>query len=254
MYFLWENYNEKKGFFMKKILHLEHTRGKGEYGWLRANYSFSFAHYVDATRMQFGALRVLNDDFIAPSAGFGMHGHENMEIITIPLQGVLKHKDSLGHEGVLGPGEVQVMSAGMGLQHSEVNGSAHEITNILQLWVLPERRQVVPRYEQRYFEAKEYENRFLTVVTPWDANDGRALWMYQQAYCNIGKFPTGEAVSYTFRDAAHGVYLFVISGMVEVDGERMAKRDAMGIWDTTGILFNVIADAELLVIEVPMNW
>lgn len=236
---------------MKKLVHAANTRGKGQYGWLQANYSFSFSHYFNPDRIQFGALRVLNDDFIAPSMGFGTHPHDNMEIITIPLQGALKHKDSVGHEGIIRPGEIQVMSAGTGMQHSEINGSATETTNILQIWILPQERNVAPRYEQRAFDRTEDE--FVTVVRPKNAHDDSALWIHQQAYISIGNFKTDLETSYQLKNPQHGVYLFVIEGAVAVAGETLSKRYAIGIWETEQIPFTTLQETQLLLIEVPMD-
>lgn len=238
---------------MKTVVHRAQTRGTADYGWLKANYSFSFANYFDPDRLQFGLLRVLNDDFIAPSMGFGKHPHDNMEIVTIPLKGALKHKDSMQHEGVIRPGEVQVMSAGSGLEHSELNASASEETNILQLWVFPEKKDVKPRYDQKLFDEAAKTNTFLTVVSPADDNDGNALWIHQQAYFNLGNFSEGSAGSYRLANAEHGVYVFVIEGSIRVADEELHKRDAIGIRELEHIRIESLTDSKLLLIEIPMN-
>ncbi len=238
---------------MNTVVHKAHTRGSANYGWLKANYSFSFANYFNPERNGFGVLRVLNDDFIAPRMGFGKHPHENMEIVTIPLKGALKHKDSMDHEEVIQPGEVQVMSAGSGMQHSEVNASISEETNILQLWVFPEENDVNPRYDQKMFDESMKENKFLTVVSPRDKSDEHALWIHQQAYFNLGNFSKGSSGSYQLNNTTHGIYLFVIEGAVHVAGETLAKRDAIGIWNTAHINIQNNTDSKLLLIEIPMN-
>ncbi|MEM9687313.1 MAG: pirin family protein [Bacteroidota bacterium] len=238
---------------MNSVVYKANTRGTADYGWLRANYSFSFANYFNPDRIQFGVLRVLNDDFIAPGMGFGTHPHDNMEIVTIPLKGALKHRDSMSHEGVIRPGEVQVMSAGSGLRHSEMNASHSEETNILQLWILPEAKDVTPRYDQKMFDKKAKENTFLTVVTPKDKNDGNALWIHQQAYFSLGDFSKGSTASYHLKNKAHGVYLFVIEGQTEVAGKTLTQRDAISLRDTTSVPINSIKNSKLLLIEIPMN-
>ncbi len=238
---------------MKKIVHRSQTRGTANYGWLQARYSFSFANYSDPERVQFGALRVLNDDIVAPSMGFGRHPHNNMEIVSIPLKGALKHKDNMDHIEVIRPGEIQVMSAGSGIEHSEVNVSTKETMNLLQVWVLPEVRDVAPRYDQKTFDEGEKDNKFLTVVSPKDKNDGNALWIHQQAYFNLGNFNSGKEIAYSFNDTSNGAYLFVIEGDISVDHELLTKRDAIGIWDTETVSLKANTDSKLLLIEVPMN-
>ncbi|SHI53691.1 hypothetical protein SAMN04488096_102275 [Mesonia phycicola] len=236
---------------MKKVFHPASSRGSVDFGWLKANYSFSFAKYYNPDYMQFGNLRVLNDDFIAGGKGFGMHSHQNMEIITIPLQGALQHKDSLGNEGVITKGEVQVMSAGSGVQHSEFNASQTETVNILQIWVFTEKENATPRYDQKKFSFKA--NKFLQIVSPKNDNDGNALWVYQQAYFNLGNFNASTNVTYKLHQQNHGIYILVISGKIEVSNQLLEKRDAIGIWDTSNIEIKVIEDAYILLIEVPMT-
>ena len=171
-------------------------RGKADFGWLKANYSFSFANYFNPKNIQFGMLRVLNDDTIAAGMGFGTHPHENMEIITIPLEGALMHRDSMGNEGVIQNGEVQVMSAGTGIQHSEFNASSTEQLKLLQLWVFSEKDNVSPRYDQKSFDIDGQINTFVNIVSPEDKNDGEALWVHQQTFFNLGVFEAGKTINY----------------------------------------------------------
>jgi len=238
---------------MKKVFHPASSRGTTDFGWLKANYSFSFAKYYNPDSMQFGNLRVLNDDFIAGGKGFGMHSHQNMEIITIPLEGALQHKDSLGNQGVITKGEVQVMSAGSGVQHSEFNASQTETVNILQIWIFTEKENVTPRYDQKQFSFEENENNFTQIVSPQQDNDGNALWVYQQTYFNLGNFSASKNVTYKLHRQNHGVYIFVISGKIEVSNQLLDKRDALGVWETNNIEIKVIEDAQILLVEVPME-
>lgn len=228
-------------------------RGKADFGWLKANFSFSFGNYFNKDKVQFGMLRVLNDDTIAAGAGFGTHPHENMEIVTIPLEGGLKHRDSMGNEGVIGFGEVQVMSAGTGIQHSEMNASHKEQAKTLQLWVFPEKENVTPRYDQKSFDIERNINSFVTVVSPYDKNDGNALWIYQQAFFTLGIFEAGNFVTYELKIPGNGVYLFLIEGEIEVDNQTLSERDAVGITDFTKMEISTNRKSKMLLVEVPMN-
>ncbi|HEX8562649.1 MAG TPA: pirin family protein [Flavobacterium sp.] len=230
------------------------TRGKADFGWLNANFSFSFGNFYDPEKVQFGMLRVLNDDTISGGAGFGTHPHDNMEIITIPLEGGLRHRDSMGNEGVIGFGEVQVMSAGTGVQHSEMNASHSQQAKTLQLWVFPEMQNVSPRYDQKAFDLESNRNSFITVVAPHDKNDSNALWVYQQTYFNLGLFDSGATISYEVRIAGNGVYIFLIEGEIEIDGNTLNQRDAAGIIDAQAIQMTVLESAKILLIEVPMQY
>jgi len=238
---------------MKKILHPATTRGSADYGWLKAKYSFSFANYFDPSRIQFGLLRVLNDDIVAPAMGFGRHPHQNMEIVTIPQSGAVRHKDSMGNEGVVSSGEIQVMSAGSGVEHSEVNASAKDPLKLFQIWVFPEAENVPPRYDQKKIANLIRPNQINTVVKPRSEADENELWIHQQAYFNIGEFTEDKDVIYEMKQIGHGIYVMVIEGSVSVDGETLNTRDAMGIWDTDSIPMKVTKDTRLLLIEVPMN-
>ena len=227
-------------------------RGKADFGWLNANFSFSFGSYFDASKVQFGMLRVLNDDTIAAGAGFGTHPHENMEIITIPLEGGLKHRDSMGNEGIIGFGEVQVMSAGTGIEHSEMNASHKESAKTLQLWVFPEKQNVAPRYDQKSFDMESKRNQFVTVVTPFDKNDGNALWVYQQTFLNLGVFDDGINIAYQVNLPENGVYLFLIEGEIVINGQQLTERDAAGITKTKSFEIAVKKPSKILLVEVPM--
>lgn len=237
---------------MTTQLYKSSERGKANFGWLDANFSFSFGNYFNPDKVQFGMLRVLNDDTIAAGMGFGTHPHENMEIITIPLEGGLKHRDSMGNEGVIGFGEVQVMSAGTGILHSEMNASEKERAKTLQLWVFPERQDVEPRYDQKSFDLASKSNTFVTVVSPRDKNDGNALWVHQQTFFNLGIFESGTTVNYKVNIAKNGVYLFLIEGEIEVDNQTLNERDAMGITNFEDFDIVVKQHAKILLVEVPM--
>lgn len=234
---------------MKKVVHRKETRGHADHGWLKANFSFSFANYFNPERIQFGALRVLNDDYIAAGMGFGTHPHDNMEIVTIPLKGAIAHKDSMGTGSTIGPNEVQIMSAGTGVLHSEFNASETEEANTLQTWVLPKDRDIKPRYDQAKFTTEDKKNKFKVVVAP-DV-DG-AMWINQDAYYNLSSLDAGIELTYDIHKENNGAYLFLIEGELEVDGEIIGKRDAIGIWDTDKFNIKATQNSELLLIEVPM--
>ncbi len=236
---------------MKKIVHLANERGFADHGWLKAAHSFSFAQYYDPAKVHFGLLRVLNDDIVAPGMGFGMHGHDNMEIVTIPLEGMLAHKDSLGSEGTITAGEVQIMSAGSGIRHSEFNGSASEAVNLLQIWVFPKERNIEPRYDQKRFDTELAQNRFQILVSP--AEEEGALWINQNAVFAKGFFKSGGTYSYQVKHPGNGAYVFVIEGSIDLDSQLLARRDAVGVYDAERFDFEVKEDAQVLVIEVPME-
>ena len=245
--------NHALGVIMKKILHPAITRGSIDHGWLQANYSFSFGNYFDTNRLQFGALRVLNDDIIAPSMGFGTHPHNNMEIITIPQSGGVKHKDSMGNEGIVAAGDIQVMSAGKGVDHSEVNASTKDSLKLFQIWVLPETQNVMPRYNQKKISEIIVPNQFCTVIKPKTEANENELWIHQQAYFSLGDFSKPISTNYSVKKEAHGVYVLVISGTIIVDNETLNDRDAIGIWDTHTIDISIEKNSKVLLIEVPMN-
>lgn len=236
---------------MKTIIHRASERGHANHGWLNAYHSFSFAQYHDPNKVHFGLLRVLNDDTVAPGKGFGLHPHDNMEIVTIPLYGQLEHKDSMGNIGVIRPNEIQAMSAGSGIMHSEYNHSKTEPVNLLQIWIFPKERNIEPRYEQRVFTDADKDQQFKTIVAPVKSAD--VMWINQDAYFSIGKFKTGQTVDYTIQHKGNGAYVFIIEGAASINNEQLNKRDAMGISETTQFKINITADAEILVIDVPMN-
>ncbi len=238
---------------MNTILHKANTRGKADHGWLKSHHSFSFASYHNPERMSFGQLRVLNDDIVQPKMGFGTHPHQNMEIISIPLSGALSHKDSMDNKRAITVGEVQVMSAGTGLQHSEFNDSKTDEVNFLQLWILPEVQNVTPRYEQKKFDETKRHNNFQTVVSPQNNIVGDALGIYQQAYISIGNFDEGQKMDFKLKDASHGIYIFLLEGEISIGNETLETRDAIGIWDVETVEIATKKDAKILVVEVPMN-
>ncbi len=238
---------------MTTKLFKSNLRGKADFGWLKANFSFSFGNYFNPDNVQFGMLRVLNDDTIAPGMGFGTHPHANMEIITIPLEGGLKHRDSMGNEGVIRFGEVQVMSAGTGIEHSEMNASQTEIAKTLQLWVFPDKEGVIPRYAQKSFDIENQINTFVNIVSPKDKNDGNALWVHQQTFFNLGVFDKNTITSYTVNISKNGVYLFLIEGEIEIDNTILQARDAIGITDFEKLEIKINSKSKILLVEVPMQ-
>ncbi len=236
---------------MKKILFRASDRGTADYGWLKPNYYFSFAQYHNPEKVHFGLLRVLNDDFIAGGGVFHTHPHDNMEIVTIPFTGAIRHKDSTGGEGIIKAGDIQIMSAGSGVQHSEANASATEPTTLFQIWVFPKERNIKPRYDQRTFDITQRENQWQTVVSPLDADN--ALWINQDARFSLANLQGGKSLTYTNGFAQNGVFLVVINGTVEIDGQILNKRDALGIAETESFTVKASEDAELLAIEIPMH-
>ncbi|HEY0055589.1 MAG TPA: pirin family protein [Pedobacter sp.] len=236
---------------MKKVIHRASDRGFADHGWLKAAHSFSFGSFYNPAKSHFGLLRVLNDDIVAPGMGFGMHGHDNMEIVTIPLKGTLAHKDSLGSEGVIKYGEIQAMSAGSGLQHSEFNASATEEVNLLQIWVFPKVRNIQPRYDQKSFDFSDLKNEFKLLVSPQQTSE--TMWINQDAYFTLGSLDAGKTIEYGLNMRSNGTYLFVIEGDVEVDGERLARRDAAGVFETDKIELTAYENSQMLLIEVPME-
>ncbi len=236
---------------MKTIYHNAESRGYANHNWLQAKHSFSFAGFYDPDKIQFGTLRVLNDDIIAPGTGFGIHPHKNMEIITIPLKGALKHTDSMGHEEVIQSGEVQVMSAGTGIHHSEFNASHEEAINLLQLWILPNKNGHTPRYGQKQFDVVERKNKWQLLVSP----DGQknSLWVNQKTYISIIEASGKYEVNYQPYNQNNGIYFFVIEGELSFEKLKLNKRDAIGVWELNNLIsFNSSVESLLLAIEVPM--
>ena len=237
---------------MKKVIHRANTRGFADHGWLRSHHTFSFAGYQDPERMNFGALRVLNDDVVQPKMGFGTHPHQNMEIISIPLQGALSHKDSMGNKKAIEVDEIQVMSAGTGLTHSEFNDSKTKEVNFLQLWIFPEEMEVEPNYEQRVFPSKGRKNKLQTVVAPKDNLEGDALPISQQAYIHRATLDTNSTLDLKVRSDQNGLYIFVVDGEINIENEILNERDAIGISEINTAMVSAIKASELIVIEVPM--
>tara|TARA_R110002049_G_scaffold118071_1_gene271984 strand:- start:1313 stop:2029 length:717 start_codon:yes stop_codon:yes gene_type:complete len=238
---------------MKTIIHKAETRGFANHGWLKSHHTFSFAGYQNEERMNFGALRVLNDDVVQPKMGFGTHPHQNMEIISIPLKGALSHKDNMGNKRAIEVGEVQVMSAGTGLTHSEFNDSKTAEVNFLQLWIIPEEMGVTPNYEQRKFTSEEKTNELLTIVAPKDKLEGNALPISQQAYIYRSDLEAEKTIDLTVKSGQNGFYVFVVNGEIEVADTVLGSRDAIGVSEIESVSIKANENSELLVVEVPMN-
>ncbi len=233
------------------VLHKANTRGHADHGWLNAFHSFSFASWYNPERVQFGMLRVLNDDTVAAGMGFGTHPHDNMEIITIPLEGDLAHKDSMGNAATIKTGDVQVMSAGTGIQHSEFNPNADQRTKLFQIWVFPKYRNVTPRYQQITLDVTEQKNNFAQILSP-NAEDA-GVWIYQDAWFYLADFDTNFSKTYSINKEDNGMYVFVISGTITVNGQELETRDGFGIWDFTNIEISAVTEAKFLMMEIPMN-
>lgn len=236
---------------MNTTLHLANTRGHANHGWLNSYHTFSFAGYHNPDRIHFGVLRVLNDDTVAGGMGFGTHPHDNMEIISIPLAGTLEHRDNTGNHGIIRPGDVQVMSAGTGIAHSEKNQSSSEEVKFLQIWVFPNKRNVPPRYDQQSFRAEDRHNRFQQVLSP--NPDDAGVWVHQDAWFHLADFEAGFATEYTLKKPGNGVYVFVLEGDATVAGQALHRRDGFGIWDTASLRVQAGSATRLLLMEVPMT-
>lgn len=236
---------------MKTTIYNAADRGTADYGWLKPNYYFSFAQYHDPGKVHFGLLRVLNDDFVAGGGGFPTHPHDNMEIVTIPFTGALQHKDSTGGNGVIKAGDIQIMSAGTGVQHSEFNESKTEPVTLFQVWIFPKVRNIKPCYDQRTFDITQRINNWQVVVSPLETDN--ALWINQDARFALANLDAGRELNYSPVFKGNGVFLVVIKGLVEVNGQTLNKRDAIGISETDAFRIKATENAELLAIEVPMN-
>jgi quercetin 2,3-dioxygenase len=237
----------------QSVFHPAHTRGHANHGWLEANHSFSFARYYDPERINFGALRVLNDDAVAPGMGFGTHPHDNMEIVTIPLEGALAHKDSMGHAEAIHKGEIQVMSAGSGITHSEFNHHKDQWVKLLQIWVFPKYKNVTPRYEQLNLDWHQHPNQLRQVVSPNPDDEG--AWIHQDAWFYVGVLHEGFEGQYALKKPGNGVYAFVIEGNININNQPLSRRDAIGVWNTEHIDIKTLSnDSQLLLIEVPMEF
>lgn len=235
---------------MQKVIHKAETRGEANHGWLHSYHSFSFANFHNPNRMNFGALRVLNDDQVHPGKGFGSHPHDNMEIISIPLEGDLEHKDSMGNEAVIREGEVQVMSAGTGIFHSELNRNHDKDVKFLQIWVVPNKRDIAPRYDQISLKDIAVDNKFFQILSP--SKEDQGVWIQQNAWFSLGNFEEGFSDTYTLKDKANGVYIFIVEGEITVNGENFTRRDGIGLWNTESFGITATTDARVLLMEVPM--
>lgn len=236
---------------MKTVIFPKDSRGKSELGWLHSRFSFSFANYYNPENMGFGLLRVLNDDIVEPDTGFGTHPHDNMEIITIILDGALEHRDSMGTGSVIKNGEVQVMSAGTGITHSEMNPSKTDRVNLLQLWIFPKERNIKPRYDQKKYPLDERKNSLKTVVSGFDQDD--TLYIHQDAAITLGHADAGRELNYKSIKPGNGFYLFVISGKINLSGKELNERDAAGISDVDQFSIKADEESQFVIIEVPMN-
>ncbi|MFY9281131.1 MAG: pirin family protein [Bacteroidia bacterium] len=236
---------------MKSVIHKAETRGQANHGWLNSHHTFSFANYHNPERMHFGVLRVLNDDQVQAGQGFGTHPHDNMEIISIPLEGDLEHKDSMGNIAVIQEGDVQILSAGTGITHSEYNKNSSKEVKFLQIWIFPNKKNLTPRYDQISIRDIQKENEFYQVLSP--NKDDQGVWINQDAWFHIGKFDKGHAAEYTLKKEGNGVYAFVLEGDLEINNEKLTKRDGMGIWDTESITVKASENTRVLLMEVPMS-
>ena len=236
---------------MKSVLHKANTRGNANHGWLQSHHSFSFANYYNPERMHFGVLRVLNDDTVAPGRGFNTHPHDNMEIISIPLEGDLEHKDSMGNVAVIKEGDIQVMSAGTGIYHSEFNKNKDQLVKFLQIWLFPNKKNVTPRYDQIVIDDSKKVNQLVQVLSPSQNDDG--VWIHQAAWFHIGKYTEATSVDYNIRKPGNGIYTFVLEGDVSVEGQELCPRDGYGVWDTHQINIKTNPGSRILIMEVPMQ-
>ena len=234
------------------VLHKAASRGDADHGWLHSRHTFSFASYYNPERMHFGLLRVLNDDYVAAGMGFGTHPHDNMEIISIPLEGDLEHKDSMGNSTVIRNGDVQVMSAGTGISHSEYNKNKDKPVKFLQIWIFPNKKNVTPRYGQVTLNQNDRHNKLQQIVSPDPTGEG--VWIHQDAWLHLGKFDKDFTINYAIKKKGNGVYAFILKGDISINGQLLNERDGFGIWETDNISLEVISqDTEILLMEVPMN-
>lgn len=234
------------------VLHKSETRGKADHGWLKSHHTFSFANYYNPERMHFGVLRVLNDDSVASGMGFGTHPHDNMEIISIPLEGDLEHKDSMGNVTVIREGDIQIMSAGTGITHSEYNKNKDRDVKFLQIWLFPNQKNVTPRYDQITLGKSDNRNQLQQILSPNPKDEG--VWIHQNAWFHLGKFDKGVNTRYELKEKSNGVYVFVIKGDWKINHQMVNSRDGYGVWNVNGIdILSLSDDAEILIMEVPMS-
>ena len=236
---------------MKTVLHKANTRGHANHGWLDSWHTFSFASYYDPDRIHFGALRVLNDDTVAPGMGFGKHPHDNMEIVSIPLQGDLEHADSMGNTTVIKQGDVQSMSAGTGIIHSEKNKNTDQHVKFLQIWIIPNKKNVEPRYDQKSFSDAQKHNQLLTVVSPVGTTE-TGVHIHQDAWFYLTKLDMGKSVQYNLKKQGHGVYAFILEGDATINEIALNKRDGLGLTEISQLTITAGSNAEILLMEVPM--
>jgi len=236
---------------MKNVLHKAESRGKANHGWLISHHSFSFANYQNPERMNFGVLRVLNDDVVSEAKGFGTHPHRNMEIISIPLKGDLQHMDSMGNTTIIKQGDVQVMSAGTGIQHSEYNKNKDRPVKFLQIWIIPNKKDVEPRYDQISLKDIKKENAFYQILSPNPKDQG--VWIHQDAWFHLGDFESGNETTYTLKKKGNGVYVFVLEGEAKINNQLLGKRDGYGIWDVDQFEFKSMGKSKVLLMEIPMG-
>lgn len=234
------------------VLHKANTRGIADIGWLLSYHTFSFSNYYDADRMNFGALRVLNDDSVAPGMGFGTHSHQNMEIISVPLEGDLEHQDSMGNKTVIRNGDIQVLSAGTGIQHSEYNKNKDQQVKFLQIWVNPNQQNVTPRYDQITLNPEDRKNKLQQILSPNPEEEG--VWIHQEAWFYLGEFEPDFETTYTLKKKGNGIYAFVLKGNLTINGQELNTRDGFGIWNIDAIDIKANSNVELLLMEVPMQF
>jgi redox-sensitive bicupin YhaK (pirin superfamily) len=234
------------------VLHKANTRGIADIGWLLSYHTFSFSNYYDADRMNFGALRVLNDDSVAPGMGFGTHSHQNMEIISVPLEGDLEHQDSMGNKTVIRNGDIQVLSAGTGIQHSEYNKNEDQQVKFLQIWVIPNQQNVTPRYDQITLNPEDRKNKLQQILSPNPEEEG--VWIHQEAWFYLGEFEPDFETTYTLKKKGNGIYAFVLKGNLTINGQELNTRDGFGIWNIDAIDIKANSNVELLLMEVPMQF
>lgn len=234
------------------VLHKAETRGHADHGWLNSYHTFSFAAYHNPERIHFGALRVLNDDSVEPGMGFGTHPHDNMEIVSIPLEGDLEHKDSMGNVSVIRHGDVQVMSAGTGITHSEYNKNKDRRVRFLQIWVFPNKENVTPRYDQITLNIADRQNTLQQILSP--SPDDEGVWIHQNAWFHLGALDKDRSIEYKLKAEGNGVYAFILHGDLNIDGQRLGRRDGYGSWGVDKISLSTISETEILLMEVPMKF
>lgn len=236
---------------MKTVFHAADSRGDAEHGWLKSRHTFSFAEYYDPQRMGFGVLRVINDDCVEGGMGFGRHPHQDMEIISLPLSGDLAHKDSMGNGSIIKNGDIQVMSAGTGITHSEMNANADKPVKFLQIWVLTRKNGIKPRYQQVTIADQTKPNDFQQILSPNADDDG--IWIHQDAWFSLANFDKDTSRYYQIKKSGNGVYVFVIKGSANIGDRQLGERDGLGIWDADGFELTATSDAQILLMDVPMD-